>query len=92
MNAKDLIGGLLAGAAIGVAIGLLLAPQSGEQTRNDLASGSRKLTDSLKGTVDESLESLKGKFNSGVNEIAKRGRAVVTSLGERVSADGKLSE
>jgi len=90
MNAKDLIGGLLAGAAIGVAIGLLLAPQSGKQTRDDLASGSRKLTDSLKGTVDESIESLKGKFNSGVDEITKRGRETVTSLGEKVRADGKL--
>ena len=90
MNAKDLIGGLLAGAAIGVAIGLLLAPQSGKQTRDDLASGTRKLTDSLKGTVDESIESLKGKFNSGLDEVTKRGREAVTSLGEKVRADGKL--
>ena len=90
MNAKDLIGGLLAGAAIGVAIGLLLAPQSGKQTRDDLASGSRKLTDSLKGSVDESIESLKGKFNSGLDEVTRRGREVVTSLGEKTRADGKL--
>ena len=90
MNAKDLIGGLLAGAAIGVAIGLLLAPQSGKQTRDDLASGSRKLTDSLKGSVDESIESLKGKFNSGLDEVTRRGREVVTNLGEKTRTDGKL--
>ncbi len=84
MNAKDLIGGLLAVAAIGVAIGLLLAPKSGKQTREDLASGTRKLTDSLKGTVEESLESLKGKFNSGVEEVVKRGRETTNNLGEKL--------
>jgi gas vesicle protein len=84
MNAKDLIGGLLAGAAIGVAIGLLLAPKSGKQTREDLANGTRKLTDSLKGTVEESLESLKGKFNSGVEEVVKRGKETTNNLGEKL--------
>lgn len=90
MNAKDLIGGLLAGAAIGVAIGLLLAPKSGKQTRQDLVSGSRKLSDSLMGTVDESLETFKNKFNSGVDDVVKRGKDAVTSVGEKVRADGKM--
>ncbi|MBK7652391.1 MAG: YtxH domain-containing protein [Flammeovirgaceae bacterium] len=37
MEAKNLVGGLLAGAAIGVAVGVLLAPRSGEQTRKNHA-------------------------------------------------------
>jgi gas vesicle protein len=90
MNLKDLIGGLLAGAAIGVAVGLLLAPKSGKQTREDLLNGSRKLSDSLMGTVDESLEALKGKFNSNVDELARKGRETVTNLGEKVRSDGKI--
>ncbi len=84
MNTKDLIGGLLAGAAIGVAIGILLAPKSGRETRQDVANGSRRLTDSLKGSVDESFESLKGKFNVGVDEAVKRGRETANNLGEKV--------
>ncbi len=84
MNAKNLIGGLLAGAAIGVAIGILLAPSSGKQTRGDLASGSRKLTDSLKGTVEDSIESLKGKFNYGVDEAVKRGKDTANNLGDKI--------
>jgi gas vesicle protein len=83
MNAKNLIGGLLAGAAIGVAIGILLAPSSGKQTREDLATGSRKLTDSLKSTVEDSMESLKGKFNSNVDEVSRKGREIANNLGEK---------
>jgi hypothetical protein len=41
MEAKNLIGGLLAGAAIGVAVGILLAPRSGEQTRKKLMRESK---------------------------------------------------
>jgi gas vesicle protein len=40
MNAKNLIGGLLAGAAVGVAIGILLAPGSGKETKAKLTKGS----------------------------------------------------
>lgn len=84
MNAKNLIGGLLAGAAIGVAIGILLAPASGKDTRRSLATGSRKLADSLTGSVEESLESLKGKFNMGVDEVTKRGKELINSTNERL--------
>lgn len=87
MNTKNLIGGLLAGAAIGVAIGILLAPSSGKQTREDVASGSRKLSDSIKGSVEESLESLKGKFNNSVEEVVKRGRDMANNLGEKVKSN-----
>jgi gas vesicle protein len=40
INAKSLIGGILAGAAAGVAIGILLAPASGKETRDNLVKGS----------------------------------------------------
>lgn len=84
MNAKNLIGGLLAGAAIGVAIGILLAPASGKDTRKSLATGSRKLADSFTGSVEDSLESLKGKFNMGVDEVTKRGKELINSTNERL--------
>ena len=40
METKNLIGGLLAGAAIGVAVGILLAPRSGQQTRKKISKES----------------------------------------------------
>ncbi len=74
MNTKNLIAGLLAGAAVGVAIGMLLAPSSGEKTRADLAEGSRKFVDGLKGSVEDSIDSLKNKFTSSLDEVTKKGR------------------
>jgi gas vesicle protein len=83
MDAKNLIGGLLAGAAIGVAIGMLLAPSSGEETRNKIAKGSKKLTDGLKGSIEDSIDSVKNKFNYGLDELARRGKEAVAD-GKRV--------
>ena len=74
MNTKNLIAGLLAGAAVGVAIGMLLAPSSGEKTREDLAKGSRKLVDGLKGSVEDSIDSLKQKFTTGLDEVTRKGK------------------
>ena len=86
MNAKSLIGGLLAGAAVGVAVGMLLAPDSGVKTQQKLTKGARKLGDSLMGTAEESIQSLKDRFNSKVDEVAKRSREGITSVSERVKA------
>lgn len=83
MDSKKVIGGLLAGAAIGVAIGILLAPDSGERTRRKLVKGSRRLTDNLKGTVEDSVQSLKDRFNSGVDELVKNGSEVINHDNER---------
>lgn len=84
MDSKRMIGGLLAAAAIGAAIGLLLAPNSGERTRSKLIRGSRKLTDDLQETVEESIDSLKVKFNSGVDEVVKKGREMINHASDRV--------
>jgi gas vesicle protein len=86
MDAKNLIGGLLAGAAIGVAIGMLLAPDSGERTRGKIAKGSRKLTDGVKGSVEDSIESLKHRFNSGIDELARKGKDVLNTANDRLKA------
>lgn len=86
MDAKNLIGGLLAGAAIGVAIGILLAPKSGAETREDISKGSRKLTDNLKGTMEDSLGLMKEKFNNGVDEAAKRSKDALSNANDRMKA------
>lgn len=86
MNAKNLIGGLLAGAAIGVAIGMLLAPDTGERTREKIAKGSRKLADGVKGSVEDSIESLKQRFNGGVDELARKGKDALIAANDRVKA------
>ncbi len=79
MNSKILIGGLLAGAAIGTAVGLLLSPATRAATKQKLKKGARILTDSLGGA-----ENLKGTFNRGVDEVAGKGKRVIDSTSERV--------
>lgn len=86
MNAKNLIGGLLAGAAIGVAIGILLAHASGEKTRGNIAKGSRKLVDGVKGSVEDSMESLKNRFSNGIDELARKGKDVLNTANDRLKA------
>ena len=48
MKAQNLVIGALAGLVAGVAIGLLMAPASGSETRQKIADGASGLTDNLK--------------------------------------------
>lgn len=84
MNAKSLIGGLLAGAALGVAAGILLAPASGMQTRKKLIKGSGKLKDELLRSVEDSLDALRAQFNSKIDKLAKQGKEAINHTSERV--------
>lgn len=79
MNAKNLIGGLLAGAAVGVAIGILLAPSSGKETQAKLMKGTGKLVDGIKGALEDSVDSLKYQFNETVDGAAKKGKEMVSN-------------
>jgi len=63
MNAKNLIGGLVIGAIVGAAAGLLLAPASGERTMRKIGKGSLKLKKNLKQYVEGSVGALRDQFN-----------------------------
>lgn len=74
MSAGKSILGILAGAAVGAAIGILYAPERGEETRKKISTKSREFSDnmekkfnSLSSTVNEKLESIK-------NEVAQRAK------------------
>ena len=83
MDSRKLIGGLLAVGVIGVAIGMLLAPRSGEKTRGLLSKGSRKMVDGVSESVDETIQSLKKNFHSGVDELVKNGKELIGSAMDR---------
>lgn len=84
MKAKYVIGGMFAGVAIGAAIGVLLAPASGDKTRTKLQKGSRKFLKQLRSNVDGSFESLKDKYNHGVDEIAAKGSNGIIAAREKM--------
>ena len=86
-ESQKLIGGLIAATAIGVAIGLLLAPSSGQQTRKKIIDGSLKLKDDFRSSVDASIEALRKQINSRIDQLAKGGKEVVNSASEKVKVN-----
>ena len=84
MEAKNLIGGLIVGAAIGIAAGLLLAPRSGAKTKRKLMRGTMKLKRDVVDYVDGSVEELRNQFNQKIDHLAKRSKETINNVSERV--------
>ena len=84
MDAKKVIGGLLVGAAIGVAAGLLLAPYSGAKTRRKIARGSMKVKKNVVDYVEDSLDGIRTQFNDKIDTIARRGKETINGVTEKV--------
>lgn len=84
MNAKNLIGGFLAGAALGVAAGLLMAPQSGAKTRKKLVKGSMKVKKNVVDYVENSIEGLRSQFNDKLDQATKKGKEIINGAAEKV--------
>jgi gas vesicle protein len=70
----------LAGLGIGALVGILYAPKSGKETRDDLATGAREGTEYLKARTRQAAEevsALVDKSKEQVNEYVDRGREAV---------------
>jgi gas vesicle protein len=80
-NSGKILIGFLAGAAVGAIVGILLAPDKGEITRQNLADASSKLKEDLNNQIQKGLD----KFNS-LKETAF-GKA----FGEEGGKNGKKS-
>lgn len=60
-NVSKVIGSLVAGAAVGLAAGILLAPDKGKKTREKLLEDAKELTDKLKKKAGDELNPIKDK-------------------------------
>jgi gas vesicle protein len=72
--------GLLVGGAVGVAVGLLLAPKSGAELRHQIADYSERFRRRAGETYDrasETMSDLAQKGKDAVNDLAQRGREAV---------------
>ena len=82
-DSKKLIGGLIAGTAIGVAVGMLLAPTSGQKARRKIVNGSLKLKDDLMASVDDSIETVRKQIITKIDQLSKAGKEVVNHASEK---------
>jgi gas vesicle protein len=63
-NTNKILTALATGIIVGGVLGVLFAPDKGENTRNKIAEGGRKLSDSLKDKMNQGKEKLAGMRNS----------------------------
>lgn len=71
---------LLVGVGIGVGVGMLIAPASGEETRNNIAGKVQDVTDRVRGQAQEVTD----RVRSQAQEVSERVRSKTT--GERTES------
>lgn len=76
------LGAFVTGVALGVAAGILIAPESGRKTRRKLLNESRRLKDQLSDSVTKSIDSVKSSYNKKIDEYAKAGKGALESTRE----------
>ena len=64
MSKGKLLTGVLAGAAVGAVLGILLAPDKGSETRKKIAKKGNDLSDSVKDGVNKFGETVSEKYKN----------------------------
>ena len=76
MSAGKFLAGFLVGGALGAIAGVLLAPQSGEETRDLLSDASK---DVVKKT-DKTVKDIQEKADSAVSEMQQKGDEIMEKI------------
>jgi gas vesicle protein len=80
---------LVAGLGIGALVGILYAPKSGRETREDIANGAREGTEYLRTRTKRAVEqvgTLVDKGKEQVGNYVERGRSLVDDQSNRLTA------
>jgi gas vesicle protein len=78
-KSANLFLGFLAGAAAGTIAGILLAPESGKNTRQNLSDKASQLKDNLGNTVQKGVDKLSSFKDSAFSLISKYEEEAKTS-------------
>jgi gas vesicle protein len=71
-----IITGFLAGASLGILTGVLIAPNSGKKTREQIADKTKDLKNRMVGSYDE----VKRAYNKEVEALINSGKSGIDSL------------
>ena len=88
MSAGKFLGGFLIGGAVGALVGLLLAPQSGEETREMLGDKAKDIKQKAEGTVKE----IQSRADEIVEDLQNKGDAIVNKIQGFINHVNKNSE
>jgi len=80
-NAGNVVLGTLLGAAVGFAAGILLAPASGKETRENLNEKATELKGSLSEATDKAL--------SSINEVKETAQRTLREEADKVKEEAK---
>ncbi|HUN54584.1 MAG TPA: YtxH domain-containing protein [Smithella sp.] len=86
---SDLLKGLFVGGLIGMALGVLFAPKSGRQTREDITRRADELLVKAKKEYGKAVEKSKTAYNTAANNLKDLG---TTAQEKAADVEGKVSE
>jgi gas vesicle protein len=84
-NTRGVLGGMLIGALAGAVTMLLLAPQSGKDTRRQIQEKSLELRDRTTELVDDTMAKVRTNANKITMDLKGRGQEVAAEQLENVS-------
>jgi gas vesicle protein len=86
MSSKDVLIGLLAGAAVGAVAGILYAPDKGEKTRKKIKKQTARYAEDISDSVHEFVEELKSKIENAKDEVTESAKEKVEELKKKATA------
>ena len=81
MSATRFLAGFIVGGAIGAITGILLAPKSGEETRQMLAEGAKEAMEK----ADKTVKEIQSKADDVVSDLQKKGEEIKDKLQEMIN-------
>ena len=85
----DVLKGLFIGGLIGIALGILFAPKSGKETRDDILLKTDEMLARVKEEYEKALEKSRLAYEDSLNRLKGVNLSVKAKAGE---AEGKISE
>jgi gas vesicle protein len=89
-SGSNVLLGVLAGAATGAILGVLFAPDKGEETRRKISEGGRDLSDNLKGKVSDLKANVADKYQTvkqSASDLIEQGKAKASDLASNLKSE-----